>query len=55
MLHPSHPAYEKEYPTASTEFALYGRIDHPEDQLEKKWVHGLDKDQHRRSAKQSRI
>jgi hypothetical protein len=36
MLHPSHPAYEREYPTASTEFTSYGRMDHPEKQLEKK-------------------
>jgi hypothetical protein len=36
MLHPSHPVYEREYPTASTEFALYRRMDHPEEQLEKK-------------------
>jgi hypothetical protein len=36
MLHPSHPAYKREYPTASTEFASYGRMDHPEEQLEKK-------------------
>jgi hypothetical protein len=36
MLHPSDLAYEREYPTASTEFALYGRMDHPEEQLKKK-------------------
>jgi hypothetical protein len=36
MLHPSHPAHKREYPTASTEFASYGRMDHLEEQLEKK-------------------
>jgi hypothetical protein len=36
MLHPSHPAYKREYPIASTEFTSYGRMDHPEKQLEKK-------------------
>jgi hypothetical protein len=36
MLHPSHLAYEREYPIASTQFQLYGRIDHPEEQLKKK-------------------
>jgi hypothetical protein len=36
MLHPSYPAYEREYPTASTEFTLYRVMDHPEEQLEKK-------------------
>jgi hypothetical protein len=36
MLHPSHLTYKREYLTASTEFALYRRMDHPEEQLKKK-------------------
>jgi hypothetical protein len=31
MLHPSHPAYKREYPIASTEFKSYGSMDHPEE------------------------
>jgi hypothetical protein len=36
MLHPLHPAYEREYPTAYIEFTSYGRMGHPEEQLKKK-------------------